>query len=73
MDEKTTVQGRETAQDEIELIQRLIEANPSWNRTRLSKDLCLLWNWHVPMAKLRTWSAAPQLYCLLKSNRISAL
>ena len=36
-----TLQGREITKDNIELVRRLIEANPSWNRTRLSKELCL--------------------------------
>jgi hypothetical protein len=47
MDETTTVQGREITQDDIELVRRLIEANPSWNRTRLSEELCVLWNWRA--------------------------
>jgi hypothetical protein len=45
MDETIRVQGREITKDDVELIRRLIEANPSWNRTKLSKELCLLWNW----------------------------
>ena len=44
MDETTRVQGREITKDDIELVRRLIEAIPPRNRTRLSKDLCLLWN-----------------------------
>src|SRR4030065_1320631 len=47
MDETTTVQGREITKDDIELVRRLIEANPPRNRTRLSKELCLLWNWRA--------------------------
>jgi len=47
MDEITAVQGQEITKDDIELVQRLIEANPSQNRTRLSQELCLLWNWRA--------------------------
>ena len=55
-----TLQGREITKDNIELVQRLIEANPSQNRTWLSKELCLLWDWRAaPMARLKTWPAAP--------------
>ena len=47
MGETTRVQGREITKDDIELVCRLIEANPLWNRTRLSKNLCLLWDWRA--------------------------
>jgi len=42
MDVTMTLQGREITKDNIELVQQLIEANPSQNRTWLSKELCLL-------------------------------
>jgi hypothetical protein len=33
---------------EIELIQKLISANPTWSRTRLSIELCHIWDWRHP-------------------------
>jgi hypothetical protein len=45
MDKTMTREGRKISKDDIELVRRLIEANPSRNRTWLSKELCLLWNW----------------------------
>ncbi|MEA1961013.1 MAG: DUF4338 domain-containing protein, partial [Bacillota bacterium] len=30
---------------QIALINELIANNPTWGRTRLSKELCLIWNW----------------------------
>lgn len=53
MEETRRVQGREIARDDIELVRRLIEANPSLNRTRLSKDLCLVWNWRASNGQLK--------------------
>src|SRR4030066_93046 len=53
MDETTTIQGREITQDDIELVRRLIEANPCRNRTRLSKELCLLWNWRAANGQIK--------------------
>ena len=38
------IQGREITSADIRWIGQMIEANPSWNRTRLSKELCLLWD-----------------------------
>jgi Domain of unknown function (DUF4338) len=31
---------------EIELIQKLISANPTWGRKRLSIELCQIWSWY---------------------------
>ncbi len=53
MDETTRVQGREITQDHIELIRRLIDADPSQNRTQLSKELCLLWNWRAANGQVK--------------------
>ena len=41
-----TVQGRVVCADDVELIRELIASNPSWHRTRLSRELCALWDWH---------------------------
>ncbi|MBL7060311.1 MAG: hypothetical protein ISS13_00580, partial [Actinobacteria bacterium] len=40
----TIIQGRKIAPEDIELIKKLINANQSWGRTRLSKELCILWD-----------------------------
>jgi len=53
MDETTEVQGREITKNDIELVRRLIEANPLWHRTWLSKELCLLWNWRAPNGRIK--------------------
>jgi len=45
MEKETIIQGRPTTESDIRFIQNLISSNPSWHRTRLSKELCVLWNW----------------------------
>lgn len=45
MQERMIIQGRETSYAEIELVQRLIVDHPDWHRTRLSKELCRIWDW----------------------------
>lgn len=45
MKEPFIIQGRRTTEADIELVRRFIAANPSWNRTRLSRELCRLWDW----------------------------
>ncbi len=53
MDETTTVQGWRITQDDIELVRRLIEADPSQNRSKLSRELCLLWNWRAASGRIK--------------------
>jgi len=53
MDETTTVQGRGITQDDIELVRRLIEADPSRSRSRISQELCLLWNWRTASGRIK--------------------
>ena len=38
-------QGRKIAPTDIQLIKQLLRDNPSWGRTRLSKELCQIWQW----------------------------
>ncbi len=44
--ETITVQGRQLNFCDIENIKSLITANQSWHRTKLSKELCALWDWY---------------------------
>jgi transposase len=53
MGETIPIQGREITLEDIRLIQQLIDANPSWNRTRLSQELCLLWNWRAANGQMK--------------------
>lgn len=53
METTTIIQGRKTTNDDIELVRKLIAANPDWHRTRLSKELCRLWNWRNANGQLK--------------------
>ena len=57
MDGTTVIQGRETTPEDIELVRHLIESNPSWHRTRLSKELCELWNWKAANGQMKDMAA----------------
>ena len=39
------LQGRSISLADIKYIKDLINLNPSWNRTRISKELCMEWDW----------------------------
>lgn len=47
------IQGREIRSKDIEFIREMIRVNPSWGRTRLSKELALLWNWRALSGQLK--------------------
>jgi len=53
MERTTVVQGRRTSAADIEFVRHLIASNPSWNRTRISEELCLLWDWRTPAGRLK--------------------
>jgi hypothetical protein len=71
MSETTRVQGREITKDDLELVCRLIEANPLWNRTRLSKNLCLLWNWRASNGQLKDMACRTLLSKLEQRGHIT--
>ena len=64
------IQGREITHDDIESVRRLVKATPSWKRTRLSKELCVLWNWRAANGQMKdmacllfgsaAWKSAPR-------------
>jgi len=47
------VQGKKITYKDIELVRQIINTNPSWNRTHLSKELCILWNWRAANGQLK--------------------
>ena len=53
MNKTMIIQGRETTPEDIELVREMIKVNPSWGRTRLSKELALLWNWRALSGQLK--------------------
>jgi hypothetical protein len=70
MNKTTVIQGRKIAPKDIELIKKLIDANPSWGRTRLSKELCMLWNWKNPAGSLKDMACRSLLLKLEKDKLI---
>jgi hypothetical protein len=53
MEKKMVIQGRVLTSEDIQLIRRFINDNPSLNRTQLSKHLCRLWNWQASNGQLK--------------------
>jgi len=51
--ETLCLQGRRWGAQELIQIQRLREAHPLWHRTRLSRELCALWEWRNGRGRLK--------------------
>jgi hypothetical protein len=47
------IQDRRIGAEEVGLIRGLLLAHPSWNRTRLSRELCSVWNWRNRVGRLK--------------------
>jgi hypothetical protein len=53
MPKSMVIQGRQLQGSDIEYICRLIREHPSWHRTRLSKELCALWDWRAANGQVK--------------------
>lgn len=47
------VQGRKTTESDVEIVRRLMARNPSWHRSRISRELCLIWDWRNPDGRVK--------------------
>jgi hypothetical protein len=61
MSSNLVIQGRQLLPDDLNLISRLIIDNPDWHRTRLSQELCRLWNWRTDKGLLKDMACRSML------------
>jgi len=71
MNETLFIQGRKVTPEDIRFIQQLMEANPSWLRTRLSKELCAVWNWRNAKGQLKNMACLSLLTKLEKQGYLT--
>lgn len=64
------LQGRFLTKTEVNAIRSLLLENPSWNRTRLSRELCELWNWRRPDGQLKDMACRELLRKLERQSLI---
>ena len=53
MQTEPIIQGRTVSAEDLALIQQWLRVNPRGNRTRLSRELCRLWNWRNGAGRLK--------------------
>ncbi len=71
MQESISIQGRVLSPGDVYEIRQLIENNPSWHRTRISKELCELWDWRRPDGRLKDMACRTMLLKLDRRGLIS--
>ena len=54
----------------IQTVKELIAGNPSWSRSRLSRELCRLWNWLYPSGQVKDRACRDLLLKLEQKGRI---
>lgn len=57
MNAETIIQGRLIGPAEVGLIRRLLHEHPDWHRTRLSQELCAIWNWRNGSGRIKDMAA----------------
>ena len=53
VDPPRVIQGRTLGPEDVALIRDWLRAHPDSNRTRLSRDLCVAWNWRDGAGRLK--------------------
>ncbi|OQA89259.1 MAG: hypothetical protein BWY27_00863 [Bacteroidetes bacterium ADurb.Bin234] len=61
----------EITEERLEEIRCVIKENPEWNRTKISKHICKIWQWQSPTGQLKDISCRDMLRKLDKEGKIS--
>ena len=64
------VQGRELSGEDIGQVQWLLAEHPDWGRTRLSEEICRLWDWRNALGRSKDMAARTLLLKLERSGHI---
>jgi hypothetical protein len=64
------MRGRELSAEDIGLIQGLLAEHQDWGRTRLSEELCCLWDWRNAQGRIKDMAARTLLLKLERGGYI---
>ena len=70
MKAEKVIQGRSITPEDIAEILSLLGENPSWNRSRLSRELCSRWGWRNGAGRLKDMACRTLLLKLERIGRI---
>jgi hypothetical protein len=71
MNEKQCIQGRILTREDIAFIQQLLADYPTWNRTRVSQEVCRQWHWCRPDGQLKDMACRTLLLKLERAGQIT--
>src|SRR5208337_3598656 len=57
MDNSLIIQGRQVGPAELAQVRGLLASHPDWSRYRLSRELCLAWNWRSLTGQVKDMAA----------------
>jgi hypothetical protein len=60
----------EITENHVQTVKQLISDNPSWNRSRMSRELCRFWNWHSPTGQMKDMACRDLLLKLEQQGQI---
>jgi hypothetical protein len=64
------LQGRAMGAAQLQQVQELAQSHPQWSRYRLSRELCVLWNWRAPNGLLKDMAARTLLLKLAERGHV---
>jgi len=70
METLLTVMQRHKRDEVVQLVQRLMAEHPTWNRTRLSQELCVVLNWRGADGRLKDIACRSFLLKLERNGEI---
>ena len=70
MDTEQVIQGRRVSSADIARIGEWLATFPAWDRTRLSRELCSLWNWRHAAGRLQDMACRTLLLKLAARGQI---
>jgi len=60
----------QVTENHVQAVKQRIDDNPSWSRSRLSIELCQLWNWHSPVGQMKDMACRDLLLKLERRGQI---
>jgi hypothetical protein len=67
---ETEFQVTKITEYHIQTVRQLIADNPSWSRSRLSRELCQIWNWRSPAGQMKDMACRDLLLKLEQQDQI---
>jgi hypothetical protein len=71
MNSDTIIQGRLIGPSEVGLVRHLLAEHPDWHRTRLSRELCSIWDWRNESGRIKDMAARTLLLKLEQRGLIT--